>query len=454
MNSFTRFVESNGGKFYSFTLPQNLLKNKFSVSNSSCAWYNGGLVINTRLIEYIKVFQDSELFYLGDNNYAQSYFYTKDGYDSRNVISKYKDGKIYDTAETIYPKESYWDIHYRGLEDGRLVVWDNKLYIYGTRWDRMSHKGCICIYELTDSGQPVNEIIIPPQNNGDCEKNWAAVSDRPFTFVYMHNPTQIISVDGNGFCQLIKEHPKNSNIQRTIKGSTQIVRYDESTYISLVHTNNCYEKDGLWYTDYLTAFVLYNNELDIIKMSDWFVFNSPMCEFTCGIVIHDEEVYITYSQFDCITSLLVTDKKTINEFIDLKTDYNNTYGFNEYYALAKQNEALHQYNTTCSLYSYAATLADDSEENKEKKFECVVKTLCNVVKQINIYRKDFYTEFKDCLLKYITKYPEACEFYYLMSLVSKSYGFHDEANHYKELGDKYKTSMHNYFFNYFNPNYL
>ena len=453
MNSFVRFVELNGGKCYSFALPQNLLNNKFAAGNSSCVWYNDELIINTRLVDYIKMFQNTE-FKCTNGSYAQTYFYTKNGYDTRNVVSKFKNGELHDIHETIYPKEAYYDVHYRGLEDGRLVVWDNKLYIYGTRWDRMKDKGCICIYELEDGKHPVNEIVIPPQNYTNCEKNWSAVSDKPFTFVYWHNPTQIISANNSGACWLVKEHPKNNNITREIKGSSQIVRYDENTYISLVHTNDYYDKDGFNYSDYLTAFVIYNNDLDIIKMSDWFVFNSPMCEFTCGLTVHNDEIYITYSQLDCTTNLLVTDRKTVNDFIDLKTDYNNTYNFIDYYNLAKQNEDNHQLNASYSLYNYALTLSDDSDENKEKKVECAIKTLCGVITQVPKLRVNFYTYINDCILNFISKYPEVPEFYYLAALLSKSYGIQDGVKYYKELGDKYKTNIHNYFFKYFNPNYL
>ena len=455
MNSFVRFVLENGGNEYDLMYPQKVFNGKYCSSNSSCVWFNGELLINTRLVEYIKLFQNNNIRVLTSEDYTQTYFYTKNGFDTRNIISKFSDGTVMDTVESVYPESSYWDCYYRGFEDGRLIVWDDKLYIYGTRWDRVTNKGCICIYELDKNMQPSNEIIIKPQGSGNCEKNWGAIEDKPFTFMYSNNPTDIIQVNEHGDCWLVKSSKKNESITKPIKGSSQIVRYDDNTYISLVHTNSWYKNGGFSYSDYLTAFVFYDNDLNIIKMSDWFVFRAPMCEFTCGLAIKGDDVYITYSQLDCTSNLIVTNKETINKFVDLHVDLNNTYGFVDYYEAAKMYEDNNQYWSAFALYNYAATFDNSHVIFDEMRKECLVKMLCGVIKQcVDFRKKGYYSEIKERINYYISKYPELCELYYLYSYVCKIEQNLDEANMYKQMGDERKLNIHKYFFKYFNPNYL
>lgn len=455
MNSLVKFIEDNGGCEYNITYPKRLLNGKYCTSNTSCVWFNDELIINSRLVEYVKLFQNNKVRALTSENNGQTYFYTRNGFDSRNVISKFSDGNVYNTIESVYPECAYYDVYYRGLEDGRLIVWNDKLYIYGTRWDRVKDEGCICLYELNNDMQPVNEVIVHPQGSGNCEKNWGGIEDKPFTFMYSHNPNTIVQINENGDCWLVKQHEKNENIKKVIKGSTQIVRYDENTYVSLVHTNDWYDRDGYAYSDYLTAFVFYDNDLNIIKMSDWFVFKTPMCEFTCGLAIHDDDVYITYSQLDCTSHLLVTNKETVNKFVNLHEDLNNTYNFMDYYLLAKQNEYDGHYMSSYALYNYAAMLIGDDPNLSEIKLECLIKMFCGVIKQADSFRKvAYYNEIITRLDEYIEQYPDCCELYYLQALMYKIIQYFEGVKKYKQLGDERKVNLHSYFFKYFNPNYL
>ena len=368
-------------------------------------------------------------------------------------MSKFINGKVNETIEVNYDISEQINSYYKGLEDCRLVVWDNKLYAYGTRWDKVESKGCICLYELDGDMKPINETVILPQCENNCEKNWAAVEDKPFTFDYNHNPLIVITVNNNSECTLIKQNEKDNNLDFVIKGSTQIVRYDENTYMSLVHTN-CYYDDGeVSRSDYLTAFVFYDNDLNIIKISDWFVFKSPMCEFTCGLTIHNNDIYITYSQLDCSSHVLVTNKDTIEKFLNIKSD--NIYGFSEFYNLAKIYENERQFNTSSALYNYAAIKCEDENVEDTIKLECVIKMYSGIVgRAYNYTAKSFYVEIINTLKRYTENYPDYCEFYYLISVMYRLMGNFNDSKTYKQMGDERKVNIHSYFFKYFNPNYL
>jgi hypothetical protein len=456
MNTLVDFITRHGGSEYNIVHSLKLLGGDFSGSNISCVWYNDELILNTRLINYAKIFQSQDVKLLENYNSAQTYIFKEHGFTSRNLVTRFSNGIIHGTVESNYVGKDYNDI-YKGFEDCRLVVWDGKLYAYGTRWDRTKERcGCICIYELNNNMQPINEIIVLPQNTNNCEKNWAAVEDKPFTFVYSHNPLNVIEVDRNGKCKLIKNNEVDKNITYQIKGSTPIVRFDEDRYLSLVHTNNYYEKNGIEYSDYLTAFVFYDNDLNIIKMSDWFVFKSPMCEFTCGLTIHGDDVYITYSQLDCTSHLLVTNKNTIENFINThKNEIETEQNFWLYYTLAKKYEDERQYTSSSPLYNYALTKINNKHINEELKIECLIKTYSNIVKGAKEFKvKEMINELIVTLERYSELYPNCCEFYYLIAILFKISNNLNEYVRFKQLGDDKKVNLHSYFFKYFNPNYL
>jgi hypothetical protein len=223
----------------------------------------------------------------------------------------------------------------------------------------------------------------------------------------------------------------------------------------LVHTNRYYDIDGIGYSDYLTAFVFYDNNLNIIKMRDWFVFKSPMCEFTCGLAIHNDDVYITYSQLDCTSHLLKTTKETIEKFINSKDDNSKIYSFLDFYNLANYYDTKRLYTTSSPLYSYAATKCCNEHVDTELKLECLIKTYCNIVKNANkIGVTELSFEIINTIKKFLDDFPNNCEFYYLLAYLYKLNGDFDEYRRYKQLGDERKVNIHNYFFKYFNPNYL
>ena len=164
MNSFTRFVVENGGKFYDIMYTPKLLNGKFCSCNTSCVWFKDSLVINSRLVNYKKLYQSDNLKFLDNQPLAQTYIFNEGGFSSRNILSKFNGTELTDIHEIKYPNSIIPKVQYQGLEDCRLVVWNNKLYGYGTRWDRVRDKGCICIYEIDENGNGINEIIIKPQN--------------------------------------------------------------------------------------------------------------------------------------------------------------------------------------------------------------------------------------------------------------------------------------------------
>jgi hypothetical protein len=192
-------------------------------------------------------------------------------------------------------------------------------------------------------------------------------------------------------------------------------------------------------------------------MSKWFVFNSAMCEFVCGLAKKDDIIYITYSQLDCTSHLVTVNKDVIEKFMEQPDNSIGEYTFYDYYNLAKYYEDNGQKIASFVLYNFASQIADISpvSVSDELKLECLIKHYCGVIEYLpDILIAKIYYLLADAMEKIVILYPIS-EMYYLLSAIYKMCGDkYDEYLKYKQLGDNNKSNIHNYFFKYFNPNYL
>lgn len=454
MNSLVKYVLDNGGTNTEIIYPLRYLEGNFTPANITCVNFNDKLIINSRLLNYSKVFQ-SDKFAMIPKVIIQTYIFDGNGFDSENISAVVNDDGTLEPHKIEYPNGNI-ESFYRGLEDCRYVVWNDKLYAYGTRWDKVDDTGCICIYEINDKWEAVNEMVIKPLHGNSCEKNWGAVDDMPFHFVYSTNPFELIKVNPDCTCDVIKIREPRTDLCKTyIKGSTPLVRYNDNEYITMVHTTPACDEEFVKGMKYYTAFLFYDNDFNITRMSDWFVFRGEMCEFTCGLAIKSDKVYITYSQFDTTSHLLVTDKNTIDRFVANHTDYNNVYGFDYFYDLANKYEAVGYNRVGCVLHNNAALLSFNEDVDRERQYETIVKSFCGLVERAqNIENKELYKYIISNLGEYIKMFTDSCELYYLVSYFSKLDGDYGLYETYKRLGDERKTTIHSYFFKYLNPNYL
>lgn len=119
MKSLVRFVKEHGGYDHYISYPLRVLKGEFSESNTTCAWYDGGLVVNSRLVNYSKVVQ-SDKFKIFNNyiNLSQTYVFYKNGLESRNIISRFNgENEITNIQEVDYSKYVTANSYYKGFED-------------------------------------------------------------------------------------------------------------------------------------------------------------------------------------------------------------------------------------------------------------------------------------------------------------------------------------------------
>ena len=109
--------------------------------------------------------------------------------------------------------ESKWT--FAGLEDGRLVNWNDKVYITGVRRDTTDNgQGRMELSELKKISSHPTEISRvriehPTDPNSYCEKNWMPILDMPYHFLRHADPVELVKVNcKDKSCKVIIKKPK------------------------------------------------------------------------------------------------------------------------------------------------------------------------------------------------------------------------------------------------------
>lgn len=215
---------------------------------------------------------------------------------------------LIDTSTHDSP-EPMWEFH--GLEDGRLMRWEGKLYLCGVRRDwNPTGMGRMELSELSidEHAKTVSEISryripIPGPNplGSYCEKNWVPILDRPYEFVKWSNPVEAVRVDptGENGTQVIKLGQFFPTISEfDWRGGSQLLRVGD-VYMQIVHETN------LYFTELRRKNAIYRHRillrdpstLELVALSDPFSFMDGKVEFCCGLApnpLNEDKLLITF----------------------------------------------------------------------------------------------------------------------------------------------------------------
>lgn len=219
-----------------------------------------------------------------------------------------------------FDQEPLWE--FVGLEDARLIKWDNKFYISGVRRDTTTNgQGRMELSEIQffeDSVKEVSRFRIPPPGNVDsyCEKNWMPIANIPFHYVKWTNPTEIVKVDvENKTCTTVFLGEKHSS-KNDLRGGSQVIPFKDG-YLALNHTTFLYNseagrKDGT----YRHGFTYWNKDFSSQKFSKQFSFMDAKIEFACGMVQYNNDLFITFGFQDNAAYILKAPVSAIEEMFD------------------------------------------------------------------------------------------------------------------------------------------
>jgi len=313
-----------GGFIKPLIIPSELTEGT-GLLNPSILYDNGKFLIILRHVNYTIFHSEKKKFlhdwgplvYLHPEHYQKlktTNYYCE--LDSNFNISRYN---VVDTS--FLDKEPLWE--FVGLEDARLIRWEDKLYLSGVRRDTTTNgQGRIELSEIIvgeDSVKEISRFRLEPPFDSDsyCEKNWMPILDRPYEYVKWTNPTEIVKANLETLKTDQLLHGNYEPLNRDLRGGSQVIPWKDY-YITLTHEVNLFNdtlgrKDGV----YLHRIVLWNKNFERIKWSEDFCFMGGHIEFCAGMSYKDGNFYITYGFQDNSACLLCVPEKIFEEMLNL-----------------------------------------------------------------------------------------------------------------------------------------
>lgn len=321
--NFVKLALDNGGSIKPLIIPSEHT-NGTGLCNPSVLVREDKILVNVRHIQYTLYHSELKnyehpygpLVYLNpdnDNTLTTTNFICE--VDENLDISHFS--KV-NTSE--FDKPPLWE--FVGLEDARLIDWNNKLYLCGVRRDLDTiGTGRMELSEIEISETEVKEVSRfripgPPPDGEYCNKNWMPILDLPYHFVKWTNGTEVVKVD-----------PENKTTEsivikdwiyhlRDLRGGSQVISYKDG-YLTLNHETDLYRSEaGRKDATYRHRFTFWDKDWNIKKVSKEFSFLEAKIEFACGLAKYKEDYLITFGYQDNAAYILKVPGKFMEDFID------------------------------------------------------------------------------------------------------------------------------------------
>ena len=224
---------------------------------------------------------------------------------------------------SLLDKPAMWEFH--GLEDARLVKWDNKYYTVGVRRDTTPNgQGRMELSEISINKEnweikEVSRLRIPApgEDNTYCEKNWVPILDKPYHFIKWTAPTEIVKTypDLPPRCEQVslKQGLTPPADQR---GGTHVVKWG-NFYIAMPHevylfNNYLGRKDGI----YRHRLCVWDESFNLVGISPNNIsFLNGRIEFAAGMANYGADLLITFGFADNCGYILQVPKDVVNNLV-------------------------------------------------------------------------------------------------------------------------------------------
>lgn len=291
-------------------------------TNITVTSYNGGVVVNTRITDYayIPLRSRSNLIYVPNNEDTSKV-------TSCNIIKQLYGVSLPVTHELVGEIGiQMGGTQFKGLEDVRLVVWNNTLYGVGFRPDIQPKKVIVQLIEFNEDYTIRRTWFI--NTNKNMEKNWQPVEDMPFTFMYDPDSAGVVTIDidsireaDNNNTSPIVNYVDTPDFTGKLSGSSQLIHLKDGNYLSICHTSHRWEGANHTFNWlYNHYFVLYDEKLNKIWTSEPFRFVDDCMEFCCGMCHHNNDLYISFSMYDGTTHIISIPFDNLTEIISQLRD--------------------------------------------------------------------------------------------------------------------------------------
>lgn len=244
-------------------------------------------------------------------------------YSETFILELDAENRILDCSPLVFD-ENVPQWIFAGLEDVRLVAWDDRLFALGNRRDHNPlGESRMELYAIAKSkaagtwrAQSKYPLSPPESYWQKVEKNWSPINERPFQFVRWTFPTELVDLDlTNGCCQMNAIESVSIENYGNLRGGSQVVKLNEKNWISIVHEAIA-NSDSMGNTSfsYVHRIVNWNEDMTIKEVSRPFNFMGGQVEFCAGLIIERGSLIASIG-FEDSSAYLVSFK--LDEFIKM-----------------------------------------------------------------------------------------------------------------------------------------
>lgn len=309
MNNLCKLALQNGGSVNYLIIPSSITEG-LGLTNPSILYKDGYYILNLRHVQYALYHSEGEqkyqtlwgpLAYLNpeDDLTLRTTNYLCKLDPNTLLIDEYK--KV-DT--TKLDKAPVWE--FIGLEDARVVYWDDSLFLTGVRRDTKSDgEGRMELSKIEFASAETERYRIEPPKTSYCEKNWMPILDMPFHYVKWTKPTEVVKVNPKmGTSETVHLVEQNVTFPRDIRGGSQVITY-RNMYIAITHEVDLwFNEQGKKDAHYYHRFIVWDKDWNIVHYSDAFKFMDAKIEFSCGLAFDGENFIIPFGFQDSTAFIL------------------------------------------------------------------------------------------------------------------------------------------------------
>jgi len=298
-NNLHYYLEPLKNKENTVYLEYNLssIDNYYNASSPSLIQINNKLIMNVRYVSY-KLCLPNAYYWTPEWKHGRQLLKTLNVWyyvdENLNIISE---GKHMDN--NLEDLKSLDTSCINGLEDLRLIEFNNKIYYFATS-NEYSHEIKIIHGEYDyENGKFVNNKIMNTPSYKYCEKNWTPIlRNNQLEIIYKWYPLTFAEINNN----MLNFYEKKETplIFKYFKGSTPFIQYDNELWC-VVHST--IETQPRVYLHYI---VIFDKNYNLLRYSLPFSFIKNNVEFCLGFMIKNKNLFFTFSQFDCHSTCLKT----------------------------------------------------------------------------------------------------------------------------------------------------
>jgi tetratricopeptide (TPR) repeat protein len=323
MNNLCQLALQKGGSVNYLTLPANMTEG-LGLTNPSILIHDGYYLLNLRHVQYALYHSEGEqkfqtpwgpLAYLNpeDDVTLRTTNYLCQLDPNTLAIDKFQ--KVDTTKLDVKP---IWE--FIGLEDCRVVYWDDTLYLTGVRRDTTTNgEGRMELSTIEDKGKETKRVRIEPPTKGSyCEKNWMPVLDLPYHYVKWSSPTEVVKVDPiKGTSKTVALVEQKVKLPRDIRGGSQVITVGDY-YVAITHEVNLwFNEQGKKDAHYYHRFIVWDKEWNIVHYSPEFKFMTGNIEFSCGLAFDGDNFIIPFGFQDSTAFILKLPVTLFNQICDI-----------------------------------------------------------------------------------------------------------------------------------------